>query len=62
MYWQKHGKGPKYRGMYLHDGSGERNFVLTRLMRNGKVHAVTCESHEMAKHAGWQKEVKNGTS
>lgn len=53
--WQKKGKGIKYRGVYVRDSKGERNFVLVGIRKNGTVHTVTCESHEMAKAAGWKK-------
>lgn len=35
--------------------SGEREFVLTALKRDGKLHNVTFESHEAAKELGWKR-------
>lgn len=45
-----------YRGAYTHDFlDGERVFVLFTLLKNGKVHHVSFESHQMAKALGWKK-------
>ena len=36
-------------------GQKERNYVLTAVLRNGKAHNITYESHEAAKRDGWVK-------
>lgn len=51
---KSHGKR-KYKGTYVRDASGERQFVLIAILESGKVHAITCESHQMAKKVGWVK-------
>lgn len=33
--------------------SKERIFVLTSLLKNGKLHSVSFDSHEAAKKSGW---------
>ena len=52
--WQKNGKGLKYKGSYIRDVNGERVMILVA-MKNGELHTVTSESHEMLKKAGWKR-------
>lgn len=58
-FWQKKlkgkKKGPKYHGHYMLDAGGERVFVLSRILKNNRIHNVTAESTKMAEHAGWAK-------
>jgi len=56
--WQKNGKGPIYRSMWIADGSGGRLFVLiaTKKNRKGQPYKnVESNSWQMLKAAGWKK-------
>ena len=47
-------RGRIYFGRYRYDRK-ERVFVLTAVLRTGKKHNITFESHEAAKDSGWRK-------
>lgn len=47
-------KARKYMGRYRY-AHGEREFILTALLRNGKTHTISFESHNAAKGLGWRK-------
>lgn len=56
--WQKNGKGPKYRSMWVYDNSGGKMFVLvaTSLNRKGQPYKnVEANSWQMLVKAGWKK-------
>lgn len=56
--WKHKSHGKRlYKSNYMKDQKGERLFVLICALGDGLVHTVTCESHQMAKKAGWVKVV-----
>lgn len=53
--WKNKKTGKRaYSGSYQRH-KGERVFVLTATLKNGKEHNVAFESFQLAKQAGWQK-------
>lgn len=48
-------KSRRYIGRYIYDRNNERTFVLECLLRSGRKHRISFESHEAAKMVGWKK-------